>query len=309
MRILAVVSDAEPDPSPVRLARRIASGSSTEVIALCVVDGTPVGYGIGASILPGAEALLLPVPTVAPSAIDLVAEIARPTGEGGGARFAVHATEGIPGRVVPRAVAELDPDLLVLPGVAPRGRIAAWLLGDDWGPLVARSEIPVLLAREEGAGSATVLVLLEDVRPSGDAVRAVAHLPLPQDARVVLLGLLPAGGGEGRARHRQRMVRRLDAARSMLTGAGHRPSVLVHESTAVDELLSVVHRLDAGIVVVASTHAARNHRLSGLADALVRRSDRSVMVVPTSLQRRRQIVAGGRTRYQRPRTAHSSRPA
>lgn len=307
MRILVVVSDTDSGLRQVRLALSMACGSSTEVIALCVTDGEPVAFGIGASIGPGAEALLMPVPIGPASTVDLAAEVARSVGDGADGVFAVLTAEGTVRGVVPGAVAELDPDLLVLPGMPPRGRIASWLLGDDHGHLIPRSEVPVLLAREEGAGSDTVLVVVEDVRPSGDAVRAVASLPLPHGARVVLLGLLPAGGGAGRARHRQRMVRRLDAARSMLSRAGRHPSVLVHESTAVEELLSTVDRLDAGIVVVASAHLGGRHRLSGLADGLVRRSGRSVMVVPTSLQRRRRIVPASRSMHRHRPPAGSTR--
>lgn len=307
MRILAVVSETEPSLRPIQLALALGGGSAADVIGLCIIDGTPVGYGIGASIGPGAEALLLPVPALPPSSPDGLAGEVRAAAIHQDRVITVLAVEGVPTRIVPGAVAELEPDLLILPGLPPRGRLAALLLGDDWGPLLARSEIPVLLARTGGALSGAVVVILEDVGPSADAVRAVARLPLPPDAEVVILGLLPAGAGAGRARHRRRMVRRLDAARSMLAGAGHRPSVQVQESTSVDELLRIIDRLGAGIVVTASGHLGGRHRLSGLAESLARRSDRSVLLVPTSLQRHRRVVRAAGTRDRGARPAGSTR--
>lgn len=309
MRIVAVVSQAEATVAPAELAAFLASGSGADVVVLCIADAGPASYSMGSAIGPGAETMLLPVSSLPPGpADDLTSRVRAATAEADRV-VSVIAAEGAPRRLVPALVAETSPDLLVLPGVAPRGRLAAWLLGDDWGPLAVGSLVPVVLAREGRSRPDTVLVVLEDVRPSGDAIRALAHLPLPRATRVVLLGLLPGGGADRRVRHRRRMILRLDAARSMLTRTERRPSVLVQESADLPDVLATIERLDAGLVVIASSHLGGRHRLSSLAEGLVRRSDRSVLVVPTSVQPRRRAARGQHDRVSDPRAAGSRRTA
>lgn len=284
------MADSDRSDASVRLAASLAAAADVEVLAVCITDRVPVSHAMGSSLGPGAEALLLPVATLPPPPGEELAAIARAAAADAGGDSRVIVREGTPPQVVPGVMADTVPDLLVLPDVAPRSRLAALLLGDDWTPLIVGSPVPVLLVRGAGAGPGTVLVVLEDPRPSGDAVRAVADMPLPADSRVVLLGLLPAGAAVGPARHRRRMIRRLDAARSMLTRAGRPPSVLVQEATSVADVLTTADRVEAGIVVAASSHLGTGHRLSDLADGLARRSARSVLIVPTSLQPRHRLA-------------------
>ena len=287
MRTLAVVDMGELGLEPVRIAAQVSSGLGHEVIVLGIPDIGTIGYNMASGAGPGPGALTVPPLAMLPAPDDTLRVAIRDAADGAGINPRIVLEEGPLRRVVERVVAAAEPDLLVVPGVVPGGRLRSLLYGDPWREVVASSTVPVILGRPLPPSGSSILVVLEDPRASADAIRALRTLPLPPEARVIILGLLPPGLDRMRTRQRRRMVRRIDAARSMLRRAAIHASALVREQGTADEVLAVVRRTESAMVVVAVTSRDRRRRVTGLAGELMARCDASVMVVPTLASPRR----------------------
>ena len=182
---------------------------------------------------------------------------------------------------------EVDADLVILPGMQPRGRLEALIFGDPWGPVIAAATVPVLLARPGRTGPPNILVVLDDPRLGADAVRALTRFPLPADAQVLLLGLVSEGTHPGSVRQRQRMVRRTDVAMRMLRRAGLRTASLLRHGGGASAILAAAEATDADVVVIGARRERGGGRLDRDARAIVGGAVCSLLLIPTPTERHR----------------------
>jgi nucleotide-binding universal stress UspA family protein len=298
-RRILVAAELDPDGiAGLRLVDRLGLTAQDELITV-TVSSPPPAVPTGTSMLTGAPGpWLLDIHAIGEGE-EASAEAAAAILEGLPCRVRSLLRDGPPGRAMAELAESLAPDLIVLPALPRRGWLERLLFGDPWGRLLEETSAPVVLARPDGdVGGPTpgadrqrplsILVATQEPAGGADAIRQLLRLPLPPDARVLVLGCLPddeptAGPA---ARRRERTVRRLTAAVGMLRGAGLRAASLIVPGRGAEAITGVAASIDADLVMVGADRDPLRGRLGPVARTLARELPTAVLVVPAGVPRR-----------------------
>lgn len=187
---------------------------------------------------------------------------------------------GDPSSAILAAASEFEADLIVM-GTRGRGPIARALLGSTTAAVLRDSRVPVavipksrpeLISLGENRAVFHFGLVLVPVDMSGGHARQLewaGHLSSGSDHHLLLVHVVPAGGNHDAA------MEQLNAlARTMQTARGVK--LLVREGNVVDEVVQLVRRERAGLVVMGRSSDAPG----AMAYEVLRSTNALVLVVP-----------------------------
>lgn len=258
MRILFATDGSSGSDIALDLLRSLRLRAEDQVEVLTVISSHYAGLGIEAG------------PALAAEAAEQEEADAREIAEAAAARLAASGTkaaartaEGPAAEAIIAAAATTASDLIVI-GSRGRGLLAGALLGSTARALARHSPVAVLIVRDRREAPRRILIAIDGSADSSAALAALAAIPLPRGAEVVLLHVVPRrvlGSAKKPLDHelmagveRQDRVRALELLRR---AAGELPPhvsmrVEVEQGTVADRVLAVASGLGIDLIVLGS---------------------------------------------------------
>ncbi|HEX7897153.1 MAG TPA: universal stress protein [Planctomycetota bacterium] len=202
-----------------------------------------------------------------------------------GARVRSVAELGSPAETIVRLA---DREAANLIAMATHGRtcLARAVLGSVTERVLRKTRVPVFAVRSLGApppeerqGLRTLLLPLDGSDASLRALPAAADMARLFSARLLLLGVLEAGGDRARAERGLREVERLSRSEGVMTAA------LLEEGDPVDEILDIARFHEVDLIVMATHGRGGVRRLvtGSVTEGVLRKSPVPLLIVRSLL--------------------------